>query len=252
MSILDKYLNIAAEKVTTKLDKLASKLIEGDAPSSIDKFRSTLSAGLARPNQFITNFILPSYVSTNLLADIKSIFGVSTFDSNLSLLCNEVTIPSRKLNTTSIKFNGMTRKAPTNYEWDDITISFIDTNEHLAYKIFSKWMDGVTNPYTNTGKFYDDYTSDIKVNLLNKNNETTSYFVLNKAYPTSILEIPLSWDSEEGYNKIQITFNYLYQSDKDYSSMAIYNMINNMSTESIKNNFKNIGDSVNNILGSFK
>lgn len=249
MSLLDKYLNNAFTKVTSKLDALAAKALEGDAPSSIDKFRATLTnTGLGRPNNFIVNFSLPNYVSTSISADIKSLFGVTSFDSDLGLLCNEASLPSRKLNTVEVKTSGFSRKVPNNYTYEDITFSFIDTNDHLAYNIFSNWMDGINNPYTNSGKFYDDYTSDIKVNLLDKENKTTKYISMIKAYPISIDSLPLSWESSEGYNKVKVTFNYLYHIDKDYSSAAIINTIKNFSVDTIKNNFKNIGDSARSII----
>lgn len=251
-SLIDKYLNNAFTAVTSKADALASKLIEGEAPSSIDKFRSTLSIGLGRPNNFIVNFSLPNFVSTSIAADIKSLFGITSFDSNLSLLCNEARIPSRKFNTIEVKTSGFTRKIPNNYIYEDISFSFIDTNNHLALNIFSKWLDGINNPFTNTGKFYDDYVSDIKVNMLNKTNEVTNYASMIKAYPIAIDEIPLSWDSTEGYNKIKVTFTYLYQADKDYSAATIINTIKNMSVGSITNNFKNIGDSATEIVNKFK
>jgi len=221
--IISKYLNAAIDKVQSKIDTTLAKVIENTspAPSSIDQFRSSLSAGLARPNQFFVNVALPSFVTTKLSATIRSLFGVSEFDTDLSLLCSEATIPAKRLNVSKININGINRTLPLNYEWDNITLTFIDTNKHLARTMFNTWMNGVSSPYSNTGKFYNDYIADIKINFLDKKNTTRDYVVMNEAFPVTINEIPLSWDSEEGYIKIAVEFAYIYQSDKDYSSSAI-------------------------------
>ena len=232
--IINTFIQNQMDKVFKKIDNKLNNVFYSPAKDSIDEFRATISdhGGLQRVNQFILNIPLPEFLRKSLIEDFSinnalSLVGKNIFDGTLGLLCQSINIPGKNLRTSSIKINGQTRVVPMNYEWEEVSATFIDTNDCLIYNTFYKWIDGINNPVTNTGRFYDDFVMDLRLDYLNKNNEVIGYITLNEAYPTSVTREESTY-CEHGHMTTTVKFAYIYQTNRDYTTSMLYNVINNM------------------------
>lgn len=232
---INKYISQYTDKVLTKLDKKADQAIYGPSKNTLDEFRAAISSqgGIQRLNQFIFNIPIPEFLRQSLIDDFSvnnflSTQGLNIFDGTLGLLCRSVEIPPKQLNTSQIKINGQTRTVPMNYRWDNVTATFIDTNSCLVYNVFSNWLDAINNPVTNTGRFYDDYVKDLRLDYLNKNSEVMGYISLYEAFPIAVSRSAVSYDATNGYMTTTVTFSYLYQANQYYTANMLYNIANNV------------------------
>ena len=237
--IVNQFIQNQTDKILNKIDKTVNNQFYTASKTSLDEFRAAITSngGLQRRNRYVFNITLPEYLRKTLIEDFSLsnamyALGTNVFDGTLGLLCQSITIPAKQLNTTSIKINGQTRIVPMNYRWDNVSAEFIDTNNCLIYNTFYNWMDGINNPITNTGKFYDDFVKDLRLDYLNRNNEVIGYITLNEAYPISVTRSQSSYDSNNSYITTSVTFTYLYQSNRDYSSLMLYNILNNLTNGS--------------------
>lgn len=233
VDIINKYIKQTTDKFLDLVDNKIDQMLHEPAKTSLDAFRGNLSSGIARPNQFMFNVTLPDFLRPSLLerfsvAAIMASQGLAPFEGKLSLLCFQVELGAKKFNNRTVKSSGMTRRVPQNYNWDTVTCSFIDTNEHIVYNTMSDWMDGINHPVTNTGVFPDEYETDMRVDLLNRKNSITAYAALNGAYPVSLSRSTLNWGSLNTFMVTTVEFSYTYQNNKDYSSLQLYNALNNL------------------------
>lgn len=248
--IINKYIKQTTDKFLDLVDVTIDQRLHEPANTSLDVFRSNLSAGIARPNNFIFNVTLPDFLRPSLIerfsvASILASQGLSPFEGKLSLLCFQVELGAKKFNNKIVKSGGQTRKIPQNYSWDNVICSFIDTNEHIVFNTMSDWMDGINNPITNTGVFYNEYITDMRVDLLNKKNTITGYAALNEAYPISVSRSTLNWGSLNTFMVTTVEFSYLYQNNKDYSSLQLYNTMNNLTDGAFSKLLNIANDTIN-------
>lgn len=232
--IINTFIERKTNQILKKIDQKLNNHFYTASKTNLDEFRAAISnnGGLQRLNRFVFNIPLPEFLRKTLIEEFTlrnaiSTQGLNVFDGTLGLLCQRVSIPPKSLRTSQIKINGQTRTVPMNYTWDTVTAEFIDPLNGLVYETFYNWMDGINNPLTNTGRFYDDFVRDIRLDYLNRENEVVGYIALNEAFPVSVSKSQVSYDSE-GYMTTSVTFTYLYQTNRDYSSNMLYNILNNV------------------------
>lgn len=266
MNIINKYVDRFKEMLTSKANKLVESMdLTGESgglfsvtdfkESSLTKFRNKLEAkhGVATTNQFMISFELPSWMKDSKWL---SYLGVTQFNEELGLLCYKVSPPTKTIQSTAVKYtNNLERKIPMGYKWDEVTFSFIERKDYFVYNTFNEWMDGINNPITNTGRFYNDCVADVKINFLDKNNNILAYYVLLEAKPTSISIGDLDWSQNNQFVSIDVTFDYLYSINKDYDLTQLVRAIQDFGNSDVSNtldslniSWKDIGSKIKNIF----
>ena len=235
-TFIQRKTNQILDKIDKKIEEKFTNRFQSPSKESIDEFRSTISnsGGLQRLNRFMFNIPLPEFLRPTLIErfNLKNILatqGLNIFDGTLGLLCNKISIPAKSLRTTEVKINGQTRRVPMNYNWDTVTAEFIDPLNGLIYNTFYDWIDGINSPVTNTGRFYDDYIMDLRLDYLSRSNEVVNYITLNEAFPISVSKANVSYE-DTGFMTTSVTFTYIYQTNRDYSSDMLYNILNNVTS----------------------
>lgn len=232
--IINTYIERKTNQLLSKIDKSLNSKFYTASKTGLDEFRALISnsGGLQRTNRFSFNIPLPEFLRNTLIEEFTlqnflSTQGLNLFDGSLGLLCQKVSIPSKSIRTNAIKINGLTRNIPMNYTWDSITAEFIDPLNGIIYNTFYNWMDGINNPITNTGKFYDDFVKDLRLDFLSRDNEVAGYITLNEAFPTVVTKGSVDY-GDGSYMTTTVTFSYIYQTNRDYSSNMLYNILNNL------------------------
>lgn len=183
---------------------------------SIDNLKSTISkrGGLAKTNRFQIFFTPPQgkLLSTQgLVGAITSGGGLKSMVNDprdISLLCETVTIPGRQIATLDYQADKQALKIPYSFINEDVTCSFLLTNDYYMKTMFDDWLEQVFNTESYRAKFKKDFTSDVVIQQLNEKNIPVYGVRLENAFPTTITGIALDNNSESAVQKISVTFSY--------------------------------------------
>ena len=127
---------------------------------------------------------------------------------DISLLCETVTIPGRQIATLDYQADKQAVKIPYSFINEDVTCSFLLTNDYYMKTMFDDWLEQVFNSESYRAKFKKDFTSDVVIQQLNEKNIPVYGVRLENAFPTTITGIALDNNSESAVQKISVTFSY--------------------------------------------
>jgi hypothetical protein len=147
----------------------------------------------------------------NKKGDPQSISANPTMSRYLTLQCETAEIPGKTLLTAEAKVYGPTYKVPYQTQYNDMSMTFLCTNEFYERKLFDKWIESIMPSDTNNLRFpkgeSSRYLTNIKV-LQYDNFIRQIYAVeLMDAFPIGISSQPLSW-AEEGFHRVTVQFAY--------------------------------------------
>lgn len=189
--------------------------------SSIQVLKSTLRrrGGIARANRFNLIFSPPSVGILNTDVAGLGVTALSGGDPSkqllndprdISIMCESVSIPGRAI--TSIDHNNgqYSKKLANGFIDEDITATFILTNDYYIKKILDKWQQVVVSTTGETNKigYLQDYGVDVIIQQLNDKNIPVYASKLIEAYPININTIELSNSSENEVARVSVTFAY--------------------------------------------
>lgn len=186
--------------------------------SSIDDLKSLVAkkGGLARPNRFNVIFTPPSQSILNL--DVGSIIGSvisGNFEADnlinnprdISVLCQSVTLPGRNISTFEHQDYKQLNKFPYTFIDDDVTISFLLTNDYYMRKMFDNWMSNIFSAEDYIVGYKKNYAVDLIIQQLDQKNTPVYGTKLEKAFPTAIESTELSQEGQDVI-KMSVTFAY--------------------------------------------
>jgi hypothetical protein len=182
--------------------------------SSIDKLKSTISSrgGLAKANRFQVFFTPPQgSLLSGGLAGLLSGGGLKSLINDprdISLLCESVTLPGRQITTADYTADRQALKIPYSFINEDVTCSFLLTNDYYMKTLFDGWIEQVFDTESYRAKFKKDFTSDVVIQQLNSENIPVYGVKLENAFPTTITGITLDNNSESAVQKLSVTFSY--------------------------------------------
>ena len=195
-------------------------------PVSIDSIKSTINrrGGVARGNRFAVYVSHPSkgmnsllqFNPANLLSNLISGQGVRIGDfisdpRDMFLLCRTVTLPGKRIMTTEATHNHHNTKKPYSAATDEVTMTFLMTNDYYIKKYFDMWQEMIIDTsHEHYKAFYKrDYSSDVTIQQLSASNDVVPGYTikLENAYPIQVGAIELSSGSE-GLMELSITWEY--------------------------------------------
>ena len=167
---------------------------------SVDILKTSISkrAGLAKPSRFHVEFTLPpSAVGSGASGDM----------TDLSIMCETATIPTREILTSNYSTYRQEYKVPAGYRNSDVTCIFLLSNDMFPKTIFDKWMALTVNPHSYRVPYVEDYSATINIYQLDESMNRIYGVQLYQAFP--ILVAPLELDSEsQTFHKLNVTFTY--------------------------------------------
>jgi len=170
------------------------------ANSPLNSFISKVKEdGLARNNRFLV-CISPNSPWQQ---------GPTSWLQDALLLCEQVQLPGTNFNTADMRTYGEIVKAPYERLYDDVNMSFyVDTSMRVKL-LFDNWMMAIQNPGTRNFNYYDQYISNITIEVQDLKNQSRYAVQLREAYPKSIGTIQLD-QSNKDIMKLSVNFAYKY------------------------------------------
>ena len=138
---------------------------------TLDKFKSQLTGGGARPNLFevILNFPEGAKPEASDNQDANTSTGTS-FDEKTRFLVKAANLPASNITPIDIPFRGRNLKIAGDRTFDVWTITVINDTDFAIRNAMEKWMNSMNNLRTATGDTTpNDYQSDAYVYQLGRN-----------------------------------------------------------------------------------
>ena len=160
---------------------------------TLDKFKSTLTGGGARPNLFevILNFPEGAKPEAKDNQDANKSTGTS-FDEKTRFLVKAANLPASNITPIDIPFRGRNLKIAGDRTFDVWTITVINDTDFAIRNAMERWMNGMNNLRNATGDTTpNDYQSDAYVYQLGRNGIAAT----NSTQGTAQLEGPKNKDT---------------------------------------------------------
>lgn len=172
--------------------------------SNVEAFLQKVAHGV-RPNMFEAGIQFPSSI------------GADT--TLVNMLCKSAALPASSVGTIEVPFRGRTVKIAGDRTFDNWTATFINDEDMKIRGYFEKWLQLINSHEDNTGEAFrptgdSKYTADVYVSQLRK-DETNEGTLLRKyklwyAFPTSVSQIDLAYDSNDQVEEFSVEFQYSY------------------------------------------
>lgn len=194
--------------------------------NSIDNLKATIAkkGGVAMQNRFQVFFTPPTANSVRSLLnkDPKSLVGdlaknavkggsplnIIPDPRDISILCESVNIPGRQISTIDYTAEKQTIKIPYGVINEDVTMSFILTNDYYMKKLFDSWQSGAFDVNRYRAGYKNDFTADVIIQQLNQQNIPVFGVKLEGAFPVTVSSISLDNNSENTIQKLSVTLSY--------------------------------------------
>ncbi len=213
---------------------------------SISRLRGIFNTdrGGSYSNEYEVNFTFDDTLNSDILSRLKYYgFNPSSSSdgaySDMMFLCDEASLPGTFAATNEIDgvYGGRLIQYPHAKLYNDIRLSFIQTNQLNPQKFFEAWMGGMfpevsMNATAGSGeilpaerdrrititntvglRYYNEMCcTNIRVQKTYKNRtdpsgENSCYYDMIRAYPYSIESVPLAYGAST-LNKLRVSFRY--------------------------------------------
>ena len=172
--------------------------------SNVEGFLQKVASGV-RPNMF--------EVEINFPTDVGADTGLT------NILCKSAALPASSVGTIEVPFRGRTVKIAGDRTFDNWTATFINDKDMKVRQYFEKWLNLINSHEGNTAEAFSPtatgkYTAQLYVSQLAKdaseNGDTLRKYQLWYAFPTSVSQIDLAYDSNDLIEEFSVEFQYSY------------------------------------------
>ena len=176
---------------------------------TIDKFKSRLTGGIARPNLFEVVLAFPDGTVDESVSDI---------DPKTRFLVKAAALPASNIAPISVPFRGRQLKIAGDRTFDEWTITVINDTDFAIRGSFERWMNSMSKVSDNSGNINpEDYTKDAFVYQLGRagvdagsqssqaNMPILRTYKFYSVFPTNVSQIDLSYDSSDAVEEFTVT-----------------------------------------------
>ena len=154
---------------------------------TIDKFKSRLTGGIARPNLFEVVLAFPDGVVDASVNDL---------DAKSRFLVKAAALPASNITPINVPFRGRVLKIAGDRTFDEWTITVINDTDFAIRSAFEKWSQIVNSMRTGQGKVNPaDYQKPAKVFQLDRDGKVLRSYKFYDVWPTNISTIDLNYET---------------------------------------------------------
>lgn len=193
------------------------------------------SQGLARTNRFAVLFTPPSSVNP---ANLKKTL----------LFCDSASLPGVNFSTVQNRSFGEVREVPYEKLFDTCQLTFHVDKEMMVKSMFDQWIQSIQNPITRTYSYYNDYITNMTIEVQDLADNTRYEMTLYEVYPKTIGAINLD-NSSKDTMKVTVTFQYKYWTSSSIEQIGNGQKINKNFIDKFMDNFSGFQAMLNKGLG---
>ena len=180
------------------------------ANRTIDKFKSRISGGIARPNLFEVVLATPDGVVDTDVND----FGIKS-----RFLVKAAALPASNIAPISVPFRGRTLKIAGDRTFDEWTVTVINDTDFAIRSSMERWMNSIAKVSDNSGLTNPEaYIKDLKIYQLGRaevaqNTQASETdmpilrtYKFHGCFPTNVSQLDLSYDQADALEEFTVTF----------------------------------------------
>ena len=166
---------------------------------SIDEFKSMLTGGGARANQFRVTIPFPNRISIAL--DI----------TKTSFLCSAASLPGMTLGEVPVPFRGRSLYIAGDRTFETWTTTVLNDTDFLIRNAMERWMNGINALSDNSGlENPADYQVDAFVDQLDRSGVAIKSYTFRGLFPLTIAPIELTYDGNDAVEEFEVTYRYQF------------------------------------------
>ena len=168
--------------------------------STLNEFIASIKTnGIMPLNRYEVDFALPKTIASTFNGDLQTVH----------LHCERVTIPGMAISTQQARTYGEFREMPYERTFDNVNMTFLVDTTMDTKRLFDSWINSIQDPGTRQFNYYRDYTTDLTVKVLDKNETQVYYVKLFECYPKSIGSIQMDYSSRD-IMTLDVNMQYRY------------------------------------------
>ena len=180
--------------MTTKLNNFLSKIGEG-----------------VKPNMFVVDISWPTDLDNKPEGDNREL---------VNLLCKSTALPASNIGVIEVPFRGRTVKIAGDRTFDTWSATFFNDKDFKIRSYFEKWLEQINTHESNNAPLFvptnstAGYMATVKVKQMRKDDRESGSILrqydLLHAFPTSVSQIDLAYDSNDQIEEFSVEFQYSY------------------------------------------
>ena len=165
---------------------------------NVERFKSALTNGGARPNQFAVQLSFPTYVASQSIAVARAPF-----------LVNIAELPGQTVNPAIVQYRGREVKFAGDRIFAPYTITVMNDAEMSIRNGMEQWMNGMEDNAAKFGRLQpSEYQRDIDVLQLDRNGNILKSYKLVNAFPVDLSPVALDFGANDQISQFTVTFQY--------------------------------------------
>ena len=160
-----------------------------------DSFKTALTGGGARPNQFMVQLNFPAFAMD------------STATSASQFLVVAAELPGQTIGKTGTMYRGREIKLAGDRSFDPWRIRVINDSGMHIRRSLERWFNGINGLEDNSGYLSPfDYQVDLLVTQLDRNNVPLKQYIMHDAMPVDLGAIALDFATNDTVEEYDVTF----------------------------------------------
>jgi hypothetical protein len=165
---------------------------------NVERFKSSLTNGGARPNQFMVQLSFPTYVTGQSLAVARAPFLVSVAE-----------LPGQTVNPAIVQYRGREVKFVGDRIYAPFTITVMNDAEMSIRSAMEQWMGGMEDYAGKFGRLQPaEYQHDMQVFQLDRNGNALKQYNIANAFPVDLSPVALDFGANDQISTFTVTFQY--------------------------------------------
>lgn len=165
---------------------------------NVERFKSALTNGGLRPNQFAVQLSFPTYVSSGALAVTRAPFLVSVAE-----------LPGQTVNPAIVQYRGREVKFAGDRIYAPWTITVLNDSQMSIRNAIEQWMTGMEDLQTKVGRLNPaEYQRNLEVFQLDRNGNILKSYTLLDAFPVDLSPVGLDFGANDTISTFTCTWQY--------------------------------------------
>ena len=165
---------------------------------NVERFKSALTNGGARPNQFAVQMSFPTYVAGAQLAVARAPFLISVAE-----------LPGQTVNPAIVQYRGREVKFVGDRIYAPFTMTVLNDAEMSIRTGLEQWMGGMEDYAGKFGRLQpSEYQRDLQVFQLDRNGNALKSYNIANAFPVDLSPVGLDFGANDQISSFTVTFQY--------------------------------------------